>query len=131
MRRSRPRSECASTTTKYSCFIDSPERTPFWIRGTNPLSPGARWGYYYFASIGELQTVTALPRICQPLQVIDNIDNLGFGFVSTTARNAFFAESGGAAQPAVPTGAPRFRAALCRQRDRLDLGPHSSACAPD
>src|SRR5215831_9508393 len=32
IRRSRPRRECASTTTKYSCFIVSPNRTLFWIR---------------------------------------------------------------------------------------------------
>src|ERR1035437_8618693 len=61
------------------------------------------------------------------LQVIDKYDIVAIDSAWTTPWNPFFAESGGTAQPAVPTGAPRFRTALRRFRRGMDLGPHSPA----
>src|SRR5258708_1043269 len=107
-RRSLPRSEWAKTNTKYSCFIDSPERTPFWIRGAHNLSPGVRWGYYCYTTIGEPQTVTANRRRCQPLQHIEIVGIVAIARAQANPWNAVFAESGGAAQPPLPTGTPRF-----------------------
>src|ERR1035438_7649356 len=61
------------------------------------------------------------------LQVIDKYGTVTLDPARTSAWNAFFAESGGTAQPAVPTGAPGFRTTLRRFRGGMDLGPDSPA----
>src|SRR5215471_18847333 len=68
MRLRRPRSECAKTTTKYSCFIVSPGRTLFWIRADEKR--GGPVGLFHCSTtIGEPQTVTGITQPCQPVIV--------------------------------------------------------------
>src|SRR5450759_1442903 len=106
-------------------------RTPFWIRGKQ-RSPGARWGYCITSTspwrIPNCNSIAI--RLSTPidsLQVIDKYDIVAIDSASTTPRNPFFAEFGGTAQPAVPTGAPRFRTTLRWFRRGMDLGPHPPA----
>src|SRR5258708_3450986 len=63
------------------------------------------------------------------LQVIDILGIIRIDAVFQTAWNLFYAEPGGAAQPAVPTGAAGLRAALRGLGDGLDLEPDSSTGA--
>src|ERR1039458_6249604 len=60
------------------------------------------------------------------LQVIDRIDIISFKRAWKNPWNPIFAESGGTAQPAVPTRTPGFRAALRGLRRGLNLGPDQS-----
>src|ERR1041385_2438862 len=66
MRRSLPRSEWANTTTKYSCFIVSPNRTLFWIRA-NQKRGGPVGLFQMQTAIGESQTLTGITVPCQPV----------------------------------------------------------------
>ena len=69
---------------------------------------------------------TALSTLRDSLQVIDNLGIIAIDRARKTAWNAIFAEFGGTAQPAVPTGAPGLRTTLRRLRSGMDLGAHSS-----
>ena len=69
---------------------------------------------------------TALSTLRDSLQVIDNLGIIAIDRAPKTAWNAIFAEFGGTAQPAVPTGAPGLRTALRRFRGGMDLGAHPS-----
>src|SRR5437016_10971856 len=126
-RRNLPRSEWAKTSTKYSCFIVTPDRTPFWIRG-DTLPRGSGGAYLkllnYHWRISKCNSIYAA---CQSLQVLDNIDIISNCCGHAIAWNAFFAEFGGAPQPALPARTPRFPAALRGLGHRLDLGADSPA----
>src|ERR1035437_9234459 len=106
-------------------------RTPFWIRGKQ-RSPGARWGYCITSTslwrIPNCNSIVSwMSTPIHSLQVIDKYDIVAIDSAWKTPWNLFFAEFGGTAQPAVPTGAPRFRTALRRFRRGMDLGPHPPA----
>src|ERR1019366_6435594 len=107
-------------------------QTPFWIRGIGTFPGGPVGLFLTKTSPWRISNCNRMDRpVSTPidsLQVIDISGIVAFDSVWTTAWNLFFAESGGTAQPAVPTGAPRFRTALRRLRRGLDLGPDSAAC---
>ena len=69
---------------------------------------------------------TALSTLRDSLQVIDNLGIIAIDRAPKTAWNAIFAEFGGTAQPAVPTGAPGLRTTLRRFRGGMDLGADPS-----
>src|ERR1035441_5904264 len=108
-------------------------RTPFWIRGKGTY-PGGPVGLFLtktspwrISNCNRMDRPLSTPN--DSLQVIDIFGIVAFDSVWTTPRNLFFAESGGTAQPAVPTGAARFRTTVRWLRRGLDLGPDSAACA--
>src|ERR1017187_8441923 len=107
-------------------------RTPFWIRGTGTY-PGGPVGLFLtktspwrISNCNSMERPVSTPLIS--LQVIDIFGIVAFNSAWTTAWNPIFAEFGGTAQPAVPTGTPRFRTTLRWLRRGLDLGPHPSPC---
>src|SRR3954453_12483570 len=61
------------------------------------------------------------------LETIDKSEIVGRDSARTDPGNLIFAEFGGTAQPAVPTCAPRLRAAFRWFRSGMDLGPDPSA----
>src|ERR1022692_732920 len=107
-------------------------QTPFWIRGIGTFPGGPVGLFLTKTSPWRISNCNRMDRpVSTPidsLQIIDISGIVAFDSAWTTPWNLFFAESGGTAQPAVPTGAPRFRTALRRLRRGLDLGPDSAAC---
>src|ERR1035438_610636 len=107
-------------------------RTPFWIRGIGTFPGGPVGLFLTKTSPWRISNCNRMDRpVSTPfnsLQVIDISGIVAFDSAWTSAWNLFFAESGGTAQSAVPTGAPRFRTTLRWLRRRLDLGPDSAPC---
>src|ERR1035441_9676966 len=107
-------------------------QTPFWIRGIGTFPGGPVGLFLTKTSPWRISNCNRMDRpVSTPidsLQVIDISGIVAFDSAWTTPWNLFFAESGGTAQPAIPTGAPRFRTALRWLRRGLDLGPDSAAC---
>src|ERR1035438_1600332 len=108
-------------------------QTPFWIRGIGTFPGGPVGLFLTKTSPWRISNCNRMDRpVSTPidrLQVIDIFGIVAFDSVWTTPRNLFFAESGGTAQPAVPTGAARFRTTFRWFGRRLDLGPDSAAGA--
>src|ERR1039457_5105817 len=108
-------------------------RTPFWIRGRRTIPGGPVGLFLAKTSPWRISNGNRSDRpVSTPidsLQVIDISGIVAFESVWTTPGNLFFAESGGTAQPAVPTGAARFRTTVRWLGRGLDLGPDSAACA--
>src|ERR1039457_7595188 len=93
-------------------------RTPFWIRGKGTL-PGGPVGLFLtktssWRSSNCNRIKHGLSTPVYSLQVVDNFGIVAIDSDWTTPWNLFFAEFGGTAQPAVPTGSPGLRAALRR-----------------
>src|ERR1035438_260233 len=107
-------------------------RTPFWIRGRRTIPGGpvglflAKTSPWRISNCNRSDRPVSTP--IDSLQVIDIFGIVAFDSVWTTPRNLFFAESGGTAQLAVPTGAARFRTTVRWLRRGLDLGVDSAAC---
>src|ERR1039457_171666 len=108
-------------------------RTPFWSRGKGTLAGGPVGLFLTKTSPWRIANCNRMDRpLSTPidwLQVIDNSGIVAFDSVWTTPGNLFFAESGGTAQPAFPTGAARFRTTVRWLGRGLDLGPDSAAGA--
>src|ERR1035437_6254711 len=105
-------------------------RTPFWIRGKDfPRGPVGlfltKTSSWRIPNCNRIDRWMSTPVVS--LQVIDNYGIVAIDSAWTIAWNAFFAEFGGTAQPAVPTGAPGFRTTLRWFRRGVDLGRDSPA----
>src|ERR1035441_1313387 len=106
-------------------------RTPFWIRGRRTIPGGpvglflAKTSPWRISNCNRSDRPVSTP--IDSLQVVDISGIVAFDSVWTTPGNLFFAESGGTAQLAVPTGAARFRTTVRWLRRGLDLGPDSAA----
>src|SRR5580700_8823325 len=75
------------------------------------------------------RTYASVSSECLPCKLLKKLVMLPLRDALATSGGAFSAKSGGAAKPAVPTGAPRFPAAFRGIRSRLDLGRDPTAGA--